>query len=228
MAGTGKLAGCGEALAGGFYFLRCRIRLRIRRFLRPTLRRPLPRRRLAIHSPQGSRIHLYTHDADGIFMNPRGGKPLPIPDRPPTLKPTPVQPRANFLFKSAGLFARKPSKRPAQSLAGAIRVPLLDELKQGRSCAPFPYPSCFRSSASDFRKPWGHESNLVLGIEDWPTNQQPGTKSDPAPRSSGRTIISKCEILQRKPSCNLSRPAEPGQQPGGEFCVGAGDGHCES
>ena len=33
------------------HFLRCRIRLRIRRFLRPTLRRPLPRRRLAILSP---------------------------------------------------------------------------------------------------------------------------------------------------------------------------------
>ena len=35
------------------HFLRCRIRLRIRRFLRPTLRRPLPRRRLAMRSPLG-------------------------------------------------------------------------------------------------------------------------------------------------------------------------------
>src|SRR5205085_6805117 len=33
------------------HFLRCRIRLRIRRFLRPTLRRPLPRRRLAMRAP---------------------------------------------------------------------------------------------------------------------------------------------------------------------------------
>ena len=37
------------------YFLRCRMRLRMRRFLRPTLRRPLPRRRLAMRSPLGSR-----------------------------------------------------------------------------------------------------------------------------------------------------------------------------
>jgi len=36
------------------HFLRCRIRLLIRRFLRPTLRRPLPRRRLAMPSPQGA------------------------------------------------------------------------------------------------------------------------------------------------------------------------------
>jgi hypothetical protein len=33
------------------YFLRCRMRLRMRRFLRPTLRRPFPRRRLAIRAP---------------------------------------------------------------------------------------------------------------------------------------------------------------------------------
>ncbi len=33
------------------YFLRCRMRLRMRRFLRPTFRRPFPRRRLAIRSP---------------------------------------------------------------------------------------------------------------------------------------------------------------------------------
>jgi hypothetical protein len=42
--------------AGGLrYFLRCLILLRIRRFLRPTLRRPLPRRRLAMRSPLGCR-----------------------------------------------------------------------------------------------------------------------------------------------------------------------------
>jgi hypothetical protein len=35
------------------YFFLCRIRLRIRRFLRPTLRRPLPRLRLAMRSPLG-------------------------------------------------------------------------------------------------------------------------------------------------------------------------------
>ena len=33
------------------YFLRCRMRLRMRRFFRPTFRRPFPRRRLAIRTP---------------------------------------------------------------------------------------------------------------------------------------------------------------------------------
>src|SRR5262249_10190979 len=34
-----------------YHFLRCRILLRMRRFFLPTLRRPFPRRRLAIRSP---------------------------------------------------------------------------------------------------------------------------------------------------------------------------------
>jgi len=42
------------------HFLRCLIRLRIRRFLRPTLRRPLPRRRLAMRSPLGCRERIRT------------------------------------------------------------------------------------------------------------------------------------------------------------------------
>jgi hypothetical protein len=55
------------------HFLRCRIRLRIRRFLRPTLRRPLPRRRLAMRSPlgigEGTR-----HDCETNRTNFRPGK----------------------------------------------------------------------------------------------------------------------------------------------------------
>src|SRR5947209_14350608 len=43
--------GGGSHLGGRAYFLRWRIRLRIRRFFRPTLRRPFPRRRLAIRAP---------------------------------------------------------------------------------------------------------------------------------------------------------------------------------
>jgi hypothetical protein len=49
----GRLPARAPGRAGGPspYFLRCRIRLRIRRFFRPTLRRPFPRRRLAILTP---------------------------------------------------------------------------------------------------------------------------------------------------------------------------------
>ena len=43
-----------------------------------------------------------------------------------------------------------------------------------------------------------------------------------------RRIISKCETFHRNPAGNQSRPAEPGQQPGSESCVGAGDRHCEA
>ena len=43
-----------------------------------------------------------------------------------------------------------------------------------------------------------------------------------------RRIIAKCETFQRNPAGNQSRPAEPGQQPGSESCVGVGDRHCEA
>jgi hypothetical protein len=50
--GSRRCANVAATLLGGrAYFLRWRILLRIRRFLRPTFRRPFPRRRLAIHSP---------------------------------------------------------------------------------------------------------------------------------------------------------------------------------
>src|SRR5438046_2186263 len=46
----------GRTGAGRGYFLRWRMRLRIRRFFRPTLRRPFPRRRLAMRSPRKPRL----------------------------------------------------------------------------------------------------------------------------------------------------------------------------
>ena len=62
-----------KRLVGLGYFLRCRIRLRIRRFLRPTLRRPFPRRRLAMRSPLGlSGVH---HARGAKRSNPIGPGP---------------------------------------------------------------------------------------------------------------------------------------------------------
>jgi hypothetical protein len=55
------------------HFFRCRIRLRIRRFLRPTLRRPLPRRRLAMRSPLGIG-EATRHDCETNRTNFRPGK----------------------------------------------------------------------------------------------------------------------------------------------------------
>src|SRR5262245_57420087 len=63
--------------AGTFYFLRWRIRLRIRRFLRPTLRRPFPRRRLAMRSPRRTSI-----DEDEIPIRLGPGKPRIIVESP--------------------------------------------------------------------------------------------------------------------------------------------------
>jgi hypothetical protein len=39
-------------------------------------------------------------------------------------------------------------------------------------------------------------------------------------------LKSQCETFQRNPAGNQYRPAEPGQQPGSESCVGRGDRHC--
>lgn len=48
-SGTGRVRGGRDPATD--YFLRWRILLRMRRFLRPTFRRPLPRRRLAMRAP---------------------------------------------------------------------------------------------------------------------------------------------------------------------------------
>jgi hypothetical protein len=53
------------------HFLRWRIRLRIRRFLRPTLRRPLPRRRLAMRSPLGIDEGTRHHQRGPMERNPK-------------------------------------------------------------------------------------------------------------------------------------------------------------
>src|SRR5579875_3738417 len=68
------------------YFLRWRMRLRMRRFLRPTLRRPLPRRRLAMRSPLGGRGSGFRSETgrDGSVRDgPKGGF---YPDIDPILK----------------------------------------------------------------------------------------------------------------------------------------------
>ena len=46
--------------------------------------------------------------------------------------------------------------------------------------------------------------------------------------AAGHRISPQCETFHRNPAGNQSRPAEPGQQPGSESCVGAGDRHCEA
>ena len=66
--------------AGATYFLRCRMRLRIRRFFRPTLRRPFPRRRLAIRAP----VSGWTFETPIATTSRPAGKSwiIPAPDPP--------------------------------------------------------------------------------------------------------------------------------------------------
>src|SRR5271157_5909335 len=54
------------------------------------------------------------------------------------------------------------------------------------------------------------------------------TKSDLAPRSSGKENHLKCETFHRNPAGNQPRPAKPGQQPEASLAWGAGDRHREA
>jgi hypothetical protein len=64
----------------------------------------------------------------------------------------------------------------------------------------------------------------------WLLEQVTETKNELTLRHEARErrIISECETFHGNPAGNQSRPAEPGQQPGSESCVGTGDRHCEA
>jgi hypothetical protein len=62
---------------GDAHFLRWRMRERIRRFFRPTLRRPLPRRRAPMRFPQSSS---HTFHPDGRLRKPPGRQPHGAPN----------------------------------------------------------------------------------------------------------------------------------------------------
>ena len=126
----------------GNYFLRWRILLRIRRFFRPTLRRPFPRLRLPISGSNRSIAPPSRFSASKGFPLPYSSTPIPIfaicdsklaniisETHTPGNRPRKSQWPERCKPSTVSFLA---SRRPAHTLSGVIQTPAQEHREHGQ------------------------------------------------------------------------------------------------